>query len=284
MNKRLIQSIAFILDSIRFMNLSTSIYQLLFFLMGIMIGSFLNVVIWRIPRGESIIRPRSHCPSCKEDIAPYDNIPLISWLILDRKCRHCKKPISPRYFLIELLSGLVSLIMVSVFGVSSLLLVYLSMLYLLIAISVIDFEHYIIPDSLILFGLALVISAHIFEALPISILNGIYGALVFAGTLFLIGIIGEWILKKESMGLGDVKLGFVIGGLLGLESAVLVLFLSFLLATFLTVMGMLFFKLDGKGKIPFAPFMAGACLIVFLTSLPNGQNLILGWYFSFLYY
>jgi len=252
----------------------------IFFLFGSIIGSFLNVVIWRIPRDESIVSPPSHCPSCNTRIAPYDNIPMLSWLILGGKCRQCKHEISSRYFIVEFITGILTVLMVTTYGISNELYINLILVYMLIAITYIDFDHYIIPNEFILMGIGIVFVAHVFEWLPITIMEGVYGALTFGGFLFGIGQVGSLILKKDSMGFGDVKLGLVLGGLLGLELAILALFLSFIISALFTLVGVTLFKMEGKGKIPFGPFMAAATVVVFLTRTAGGGNSILNWYFT----
>ena len=159
----------------------------IFFLFGSIIGSFLNVVIWRIPRDESIVSPPSHCPSCNTRIAPYDNIPMLSWLILGGKCRQCKHEISSRYFIVEFITGILTVLMVTTYGISNELYINLILVYMLIAITYIDFDHYIIPNEFILMGIGIVFVAHVFEWLPITIMEGVYGALTFGGFLFGIG-------------------------------------------------------------------------------------------------
>ena len=252
----------------------------IFFLFGSIIGSFLNVVIWRIPRDESIVSPPSHCPGCQKNIAPYDNIPLISWLFLQGKCRHCKQKISSRYFFVELLTGVLTLFMVLTYSFSPELILKLIFVYMLIAITYIDYDHYIIPNQFILMGFAIIIPALFFEWLPISYLNALYGALCFGGFLYFIGQVGFLILKKDSMGFGDVKLGLILGGLLGLKLSILALFLSFLISALFTIIGISIFKMKAKGEIPFGPFMAAATLIIFLTRTPGGGNSIINWYFT----
>ncbi len=256
------------------------LYHALFFIFGTMVGSFLNVVIWRVPRDESIVMPPSHCPSCQTHIAPYDNIPLLSWLILGGKCRHCETGISPRYFIVEFITGVLTVLVVTTYGITHEMFINMILVYMLIAITYIDYDHYIIPNEFILLGLGVVFAAHVFEWLPITKMDGLYGALAFGGFLFAIGEIGSLILKKDSMGFGDVKLGIVIGGLIGLELAVLALFLSFMISALFTTVGVALFKMEGKGKIPFGPFMAAATIVVFLTRTPGGGNSILNWYYT----
>jgi len=262
------------------MILPDNITLILFFIFGSIIGSFLNVVIWRIPRQESIVSPPSHCPSCNNNIAPYDNIPLISWLILRGKCRHCDVKISSRYFFVELITGLLTLLMVLKFGLSSELIIKLILVYMLISIAYIDYDHYIIPNEFILMGFILLIPSHFFGWLPIEMLDGVYGALTFSGFLYFIGQVGFLILKKDSMGFGDVKLGLIIGGVFGLKLSVLALFLSFIISALFTIIGISLFKMKVKGEIPFGPFMAAATIVIFLTRTPGGGNSIINWYFT----
>jgi len=125
------------------------------FLAGLCIGSFLNVCIWRIPRDESIVWPGSHCPACGHPIAPWDNLPLLSWLILNGRCRHCRAPISPRYFLVELLTGALFTALWLVHGVSVLTPVYLLFAAALVMATFIDLDHLILPDRVTLGGMIL---------------------------------------------------------------------------------------------------------------------------------
>ena len=256
------------------------LFHSIFFLFGAIFGSFLNVVIWRVPRNESIVSPPSHCSSCNKQIAPYDNIPLISWLILGGRCRHCKKEISSRYIIVEFITGLLTVFMVVTYGISTEFFIKIFYVYMLIAITYIDFDHYIIPNEFILLGVTSLLFIHFFNGLPISKLDGFYGAITFGGFLYFIGKVAELILKKESMGFGDVKLGLVLGGLLGLKLSILGLFLSFLISGLFTIIGISLFKMKSKGEIPFGPFMAAATLVIFLTRTPGGGNSILNWYFT----
>ena len=251
-----------------------------FFMIGAIFGSFLNVVIWRFPRGESIIFPPSHCSSCNKQIAPYDNIPLFSWLILQGKCRHCKAKISSRYFIVEFITGILTLFLVITYGLTPEFYINLIFVYMLIAITYIDYDHYIIPNEFILLGIFVLIFAHLFNWLPIENMDGLYGGIAFGGFLYFIGKIGLLILKKESMGFGDVKLGLMLGGLIGLKLSVLALFLSFLISAIFTLIGISLFKMKTKGEIPFGPFMAAATVVIFLTRTPGGGNSILNWYFT----
>ncbi len=211
------------------------------FLFGLVIGSFLNVVIWRLPRGENLSRPRSRCPGCGRMIAWFDNIPVLSWLILRAKCRSCKAPIAARYPLVELLTGVLFLLAWRAHGaptawehqglgeVPHLPTAILASLFVaaLVAISFIDIDHRIIPDRISKPGMALAIAlAPLNTMLSHDLVGGAKPALnawleaglgcaAGAGVILLIRVIGSWILKKEAMGLGDVKLLGFIGAMVG---------------------------------------------------------------------
>lgn len=230
------------------------------FLLGIVAGSFLNVCIWRIPRRESIVSPGSHCPQCRKPVAWRDNIPLLSYLLLLGKCRHCKIRISPRYFLVELLSGILWVLMWRYYGFSSGMGAGILFLSFLLMMSVTDLETGLIPDWLSLpgIGLGLAVSA-VFPALHereiwyLGLGQSFLGAAVGGGLLIIVAIIGDWMFKKESMGGGDVKLLAFIGAFLGAQKAVFVFFLSPFFALFFA----LYVKLIRKGEtIPYGPFLA----------------------------
>ena len=197
-------------------------------LVGLVVGSFLNVVIWRLPRRESVVTPRSRCPGCETFIAWYDNIPVLSWLLLGARCRRCKTPIAWRYPLVELLTGgLFALAWLRYGDHPATAAVVAVALAALLAISFIDWEHKIIPDRISKPGTALAVALAPLTVLhPTDWIPGAKpavsawlhaGAGALAGALLILAIrwIGGWILKKEAMGLGDVKLMALIGALVG---------------------------------------------------------------------
>src|SRR4030043_1125592 len=193
-------------------------------ILGALIGSFLNVCIFRLPKEESIIWPGSHCPHCKKQIKFYDNIPLISYLLLKGKCRHCKKPISFQYPLIEGITALSSLFLCMKFGPSLSYLFYFAFVAALIAITVIDLCHQIIPDVISLPGIGVGLLASLI--LPqLTFFNSLMGVLFGSGSLFLVSAYYEWLRKKEGMGLGDAKLLAMIGGFLGWKAVILTILL-----------------------------------------------------------
>ena len=249
-------------------------------IIGLAVGSFLNVIIYRLPHNKSIVRPRSKCTGCGTQIAWYDNIPVLSYILILGKCRNCKAAISIRYPLIELICGLMTIMLLSIYGLSLEFIVILLLCYMLIAITFIDVDHFIIPNGFIIFGFAVSIIAHAFRLLPISITEGVYGILAFGGTLFIMGAIGTWAFRKEALGFGDIKLGLVLGSFLGTELSLLALFLSFIFAAFMSIILLLAKEVGEDHMIPFGPSIAAGTLLTILTKTVGGGNHIINWYFT----
>ena len=239
---------------------------------GAMVGSFLNVCIYRLPKEESIIWPRSHCPACKKMIRFYDNIPLISYLLLRGRCRYCKGPISLQYPLVEGVTALSSLFLIIKFGPSLSYLFYFAFVAALIAITVIDLYHQIIPDGISLPGIGVGLLASL--VIPqITFFNSLMGILLGGGSLFLVATLYEWIFKREGMGGGDVKLLAMIGAFLGWKAVILTILLSSLIGSITGILIMILKGKDFKYAIPFGPFLSmGAVIALFY-----GENLI-RWY------
>lgn len=235
------------------------------FVIGACVGSFLNVCIWRLPRGESIIRPRSHCPLCKHPIAWHNNIPLISYVVLGAKCRHCRAAIHWRYPLVEALSGIAAVVVLTRFGMGPVGLVYLCFIWALIAVTFIDLEHQIIPDEISLGGLVLglVLSGaipqlHGTEQALVALRRALIGAVVGGGSLYLTGLLGSLVFRKEAMGGGDVKLLGMAGSILGWKLVLLTFFLAPMLAV-LPGLAVLCFK--RSHVIPYGPFLSLALIL-----------------------
>jgi len=261
------------------MDLPDYIIIFFIFILGAAFGSFLNVVIYRVPAKMSLIKPASHCGSCKTPVKPFDNIPILSYFILGGKCRHCGAAFSMRYALVEGLTAVMTVWLFIIFGINEKFFMYLILTYLLIVITFVDMDHLIIPNGFVLFGLAVLAVGLPMDWLPIDWEDGMSGAFVFAGFLFAIGLVGQFILKKESIGFGDIKLGLVLGGYLGVEYSVLALYLSFAISA-IVVFIMLGSKMISKSqKIPFGPYLAGGTLLSILTTTPYGGNYILDWYY-----
>ena len=260
--------------------LPNEVIILLLFILSASIGSFLNVVIYRVPIKMSLIKPGSHCISCKTSIKLYDNIPILSYFFLGGNCRHCSEPFTIRYAIVEILTASLSLCLYFIYGLTPSFFMFLFLAYSLIAISFIDMDHLIIPNGFIILGLVVLIPSLVLDWLPIHWEDGLYGSLVFAGFLFAMGIIGQFILKKESIGFGDVKLGLILGGFLGFELSVLALYLSFLFAAIVVVLMVMLGTVKRGMKIPFGPYLAMGTLVTLLTNSIGRGNMILSWYYS----
>ena len=253
------------------------------FLAGLCIGSFLNVCIWRIPRDESIVWPGSHCPACNHAIAAWDNIPLLSWLILNGKCRHCKAPISPRYFLVELLTGALFTVLWLVHGWTLQTPVYFLFAGALILGTFVDFDHLILPDRVTLGGMAagLLLSVAFpalqgqTERLP-ALLHSLIGLALGYGLLWLVATLGRLVLKREAMGMGDVKLLGAIGACLGWPAVLFTIFVSSLSGTVLGLALIAAGKKELQSKIPYGPHIALAAVLWMLCG-PACIDLYLSW-------
>jgi len=264
-------------------------------LFGLVIGSFLNVCIVRLPSGRSVSKPASHCPRCKEPIRFYDNIPLISFILLRAKCRKCGEPISWRYPLVELINGLFYVWVVLEFGFGGEAVLIMILCSSLIAITFIDFDHQIIPDIITLPGMLLGLSFAPFYLYPLTdplpfhlgnllphvslyvtaFLNSLIGLLAGAVPLFAIGWIWERLRHVEAMGGGDVKLMGMIGSFLGWKGALLTIMLGALTGSVAGILLILLKRHKMEKVIPFGPFLAfGAVMTAFYGPA------IISWYLN----
>lgn len=264
-----------------------SMHVALFALFGLLFGSFANVVIWRLPRKESLSYPASHCPKCNTPLKPYDNIPVFSYLILGGKCRFCKDPISPRYPVVELMSALLCALAPLLTTNLIQAVICALFLYLLLILSFIDYDTHKLPNNLVgLLGIIGVIGAVIslfqipaslsypwahFAAIPHGalpffahtstsspLLDALGGVIVTAGPAFLVALLYKVIRKKQGFGMGDIKLLAVIGLFLGLYGALVLPAAAIvgLLVIILTRIGNR--KVSLSAQIPFGPFIAFA--------------------------
>ena len=245
---------------------------ILVFVLGSVVGSFLNVCIYRIPQKQSIVFPPSHCPDCNTKLKPADLIPVLSYLFYKGKCRYCKAPISIQYPFIELLTGIVYLLLFIKFDFSIDFIFFTILCSLLIVISGIDYEHQIIPDGIVLSILIIAIIykliVHFYLRLPAYWLDSIAGLLIGGGFLLLVALV-----SNGGMGGGDVKLMGVLGFWLGWRLTITAMLVSFILGAILSVSLLLFKIKDRKDAIPFGPFIASAVLIIILRG-----NELLCWY------
>lgn len=232
----------------------------LIFVIGLILGSFYNVVGLRLPNNESIVFPGSHCPKCNHKLAWYENIPVLSYLFLGGKCKNCKKKIDIIYPLIELLTGILFAITYYLYGFSEEFLIGIILVSLVVIIFVSDTKYMIILDSPTIISVILIfIIKWIYEGIKVSLLSLLYGLFIF-GIMYLLLIIGNFLFKKESLGGGDIKLSFVagmvLGPYLGLFYIMFGSFLAFPYAIYTVIK-------NKNGVLPFGPFLASAMLILF---------------------
>ncbi len=243
--------------------------------LGLFIGSFLNVCIHRIPRSESIMWPSSHCPVCNNPIKPWDNIPLVSYILLRGRCRSCSAKISLRYPVVETLSALLALSMLYRFGLTVSFGIYYLWACVLLVITFIDIDYQIIPDRLSLGGI--ILGLGLVYWLPLTYKDALIGLVLGSGLLIAV-IYGYYFLtKKQGMGGGDVKLLGMIGVFTGWQGVLFTIFMGSLIGTLFGLPWALMQKKTMKAAIPFGPFLALGALIFVLW----GTQLI-DWYFGFL--
>jgi leader peptidase (prepilin peptidase)/N-methyltransferase len=231
-------------------------------LLGLVLGSFMNVCIYRLPRNESIIRPRSYCTHCGKTIRFYDNLPLISYILLLGKCRHCRHTISWRYPAVEFLTGLLSLVLFIRYGLNLQYFLFLLFLASLVTISFIDLYHKMIPDVLSLPG---IVAGWAVTWLigHVSWLDSLIGIAAGGGSLLLVAFLYERFTGREGMGGGDIKLLAMIGAWMGWRPLPFVVLMSAITGV---CIGVAFILLSGKGyrvRIPFGPFLSLGTILYF---------------------
>lgn len=246
------------------------------FVFGLCIGSFLNVCIFRLPISKSVVRPRSMCPKCGYMIRSYDNIPVLSYLMLGGKCRQCREAISFRYPMVEIISGLFAVAAVYKFGLTPEAIVYYVFIACLLVITFIDIDHRIIPDMITLPGIPIFFLASF--ALPdMTYIDSLLGLLSGGGSLYLVAWTYQALAKKEGMGGGDIKLLAMMGVLIGWKGVLFTIFVSSLVGTLIGLAVMLYTRANMKLAVPFGPFLAvGAVSYIFFG------NEIIAWYFNLL--
>ena len=229
------------------------------FIFGAAIGSFLNVCIFRLPAKTSIIKPASRCRRCFHPLRFYDNIPLISFILLRGKCRDCGEKISWRYPLVELITAILALTLFFKFGLTLEYFTFFIFTAVLIVITFIDLDHQIIPDILTLPGIPLFFLAAIF-IIKVHWLEAGLGLLIGGGILWTIAIVYELISRREGMGGGDIKLLAMIGGFFGWKSLIFILLVSSFTGAVVGITAMIIKKQDMKYAVPFGPFLSAAAV------------------------
>src|SRR5262245_14712815 len=245
--------------------------EIVVFIVGLIIGSFSNVVIYRLPQRKSIVIPGSQCRSCHSPIRPWDNLPLLSYFILKGRCRRCKEPIAVRYPAVEFTSGVLFVLFFLRYGLTPLFGVNILLASTLLVVALIDLDHKIIPNIItipgIFVGLALSLGT-----LPITPLVSLLGLLVGGALFYLIALI-----SRGGMGGGDIKLIAMIGAFLGWQGAIFTIFSGALLGSLVGVTLMLLGRKGRKDKVPFGPFLSSGAILFMLC----GDDLI-QWYLNLL--
>lgn len=239
------------------------------------VGSFLNVVIHRVPLGESVVKPRSRCPSCRATIAWYDNIPVLSWVLLRGRCRGCGAGISARYPFIELVTVLIAVVLFERLGLSAAFGVQFLFSCALLVIAYIDLDHQIIPDKISLPGIVVGLVAAIPGGIP-ALTDALLGVALGGGLLLTVAWVYERSTGREGMGGGDVKLLAMIGAFLGWQGVLLTLLLGSLLGSAIGITLMTARGADRKLAIPFGPFLSLGALVTLFWG-----HTIVRWYISY---
>lgn len=239
-------------------------FTILFFIFGTIMGSFYNVVGYRLPRGESIAFPPSHCTKCNHRLSALELIPIFSFLFQKGKCKNCKAKISWFYTIFEFITGLMFAISYLVFGLSMDLVIAITFISMLLIVIISDYQTMIIPDELLIFtGILLIIEIFIKSGLNIT-LNSLLNGIIMFAIMFIIKLIGDFMFKKESMGGGDIKLMFIYGLVLGWPTSCV----SICLASFIGLpISLVLLKKNNNHEIPFGPFLAIAAIILMLCKI-----------------
>jgi leader peptidase (prepilin peptidase)/N-methyltransferase len=271
-----------------------TILSLFSFAVGGVIGSFLNVCVYRIPRGESIINPGSHCPKCNNPIAWYDNIPMISWLALGARCRHCAEPISWQYPLVEAITATAFLLVFWRFGLLAATPIYMLLAAALVLVTFVDLTDWTIPDQVTIPGIILGLGCSLIAMFfpnsglriehihsDIVVIDSLLGILVGGITLYLLDKLTVLLLKKRGMGFGDVKLLAMLGAFTGWKGVILILVISSFVGSLIGITVVAVQRYRGAGEkdhyLPFGPYLSLAGFIVVLF---GGD--IVGAYLSFI--
>ncbi|MBU1026401.1 MAG: prepilin peptidase [Candidatus Margulisbacteria bacterium] len=261
------------------------LYLILLFIFGTVIGSFLNLCIHRLPRGESIIKPRSHCPGCNRILQPWELIPIFSYLLAQGRCRYCDQPISLRYPLVELVTGLLFVVVAFRFSAFSQMVEYIFTVIftcLLVLVFFIDLEKQVVVDNIVLGGISFGLVLNYIRGLSWPdgsginpFISAVLGMIIGYVILYLIRAISSFILKKEAMGEGDLFIAALLGAYLGWQGMFLSLFLAFFVGGLAGVILLVFKKAKLGAYLPFGPsLVVGGLLALFF------QAQIIAWYIN----
>ncbi len=251
---------------------------LFLFLVGSVIGSFMNVCIYRLPKDLSVVKPRSFCPACKTVIAWYQNIPIISYAVLNGRCSHCSERISPLYPFVEALNGVFYVVLFLMFGISLELLLYAPFVSALVVLFFIDYKEKILPDKItipgFIFGIGL---SPVVQRL--GVLNSLMGAAIGFAFFYCVAFIYEKMTGREGMGGGDIKMIAMIGAVLGVKGVIATIFIASCAGAITGILLIIFFQRDLRYAVPFGSFIsAGALIYLFI-----GERLISLYFLSLEY-
>jgi leader peptidase (prepilin peptidase)/N-methyltransferase len=271
-------------------------FPILYGVLGVLVGSFLNVCIYRLPRHQSVVFPRSHCPACNALIKAYDNIPILSYLILGGRCRACKRPISLQYPLVELINGIAFFLCARIWGISGPGFVNSIFIAAIIVLIVVDYRHQILPNAITIPGtfvgivlspfqmpevyydsLSYLLSTAVYggeNAIILSIMGSIVGALVGGGLLFIVGMLYKLMRNLQGIGMGDVKMMALVGAFLGWRLALVTILIGSVLGSLIGIFLILFRGRNMKTKLAFGTFLGPGAIIALFCGLT-----ILRWYF-----
>ena len=258
--------------------------ELYIFILGSCIGSFLNVCIYRLPRDLSVVRPRSFCPSCARLIRWYDNIPIVSFLLLKGRCRFCQRMISFRYMMVEISTAFLA---IGVYKWGSWrhwdglqIALAMGITFALLVVSLIDLEYFIIPNEITYLGVILGVGLSILfpemhmEKWPLwGLLKSLLGVFLGGGSLFLVGWLAKLMMKKEAMGLGDVKLMAMVGSFLGWKAALISIMIASIVGSLIGVYFVATKKLHFESRLPFGPFLSLGTFVYLLWG-----DILVRWY------
>jgi leader peptidase (prepilin peptidase)/N-methyltransferase len=230
------------------------------FIFGTMLGSFLNVCIARLPAGESVVSPRSRCPGCRTQIAWYDNLPLLSYVILGARCRACGHRISAIYPMVEILTGALTVALWLQLGPTLAFAGYLAFAAALVTITFIDLDHQIIPDVISLPGIVVGLLVSLVSPL-VTPADAVLGVLVGGGSLLAVAWTYRLVRGHDGMGGGDIKLLAMIGAFLGWQSIFVTVMVASIVGSVIGIATMLYQRADTRLAIPFGPFLAGGALV-----------------------
>jgi leader peptidase (prepilin peptidase)/N-methyltransferase len=242
------------------------------FLIGLALGSFLNVCILRLPHDRSLLRPPSSCPTCGTRIAWRDNIPVLSWLLLGGKCRHCRAPISWQYPIVELAVGLLWLAAVLAYGPTARAVAGGLLGTILLGVVITDARHYLIPDEFTWGGLVLGLLLALAGGFP-GLVQALIGAATGFAVLYIVAVLGQWVFKEEAMGGGDIKMMAMVGAFVGWKGVLLTIFLGALIGTLVFVP----LTLKKKRLVPFGVFLGLGAAATFVLG-----DMLLAWYAEYL--